>query len=59
MPLMSIFSSAPVIASKPVAKTIASTGYSRPLARMPAGVIASTGSPLTSISVTFGRLNVA
>jgi hypothetical protein len=40
---MSIFNSAPVIASKPVAETMASTAYSRPLARTPADVIASIG----------------
>ena len=42
-PRMSISSSAPVMASKPVAKTMASTSYSRPLALTPRGVISSIG----------------
>ena len=47
------------MASKPVAKTMASTSCSRPLALTPRGVIASIGDSLISISVTFGRLNVS
>jgi hypothetical protein len=47
------------MASKPVAKTTASTAYSLPFARMPPYVIASIGSPLSSIKVTFGRLKVS
>ena len=47
------------MASKPVANTIASTSYSLPFALTPFSVIASIGSSLTSISSTFGRLNVS
>ena len=35
LPRMSILSSAPVMASKPIAKTMASTAYSRALVRTP------------------------
>ena len=59
VPRMSIFNSAPVIASKPVARTMASTAYSRSRAWKPAGVITSIGSRLTSIKVTFERLYFA
>ena len=56
---MPIFNSAPVIASKPVARTMASTAYSRSRTWKPAGVIASIGSRLTSMKVTFERLYFA
>ena len=49
-------SSAPVIASKPVAKTIASSSYSPAEVRIPAGVTASIGVAVTSTSVTLARL---
>ena len=53
-------SSAPVMASKPVAKTMLSSAYSR-VARpqRPSGVIASIGAVRTSTSVTLSRLNVS
>ncbi len=56
---MSIASSAPVIASKPVANTMASTAYSVSRVRTPLGVIAAIGVRRTSIRVTLSRLNVA
>jgi len=55
---MSMLRRAPVIASKPVAKTMSSTAYSPPPARTPFGVIASIGLVRTSTSVTLSRLNV-
>ena len=53
---MSIFSSAPVIASKPVANTIASSSYSASPARTPFAVTSLIGVDRTSTSVTFSRL---
>ena len=46
----------PVMASKPVAKTMQSTAYSSPATTIPAGVIRSTGFVRTSTRSTFGRL---
>jgi hypothetical protein len=49
--------SAPVMASKPVAKTMASSSCSAPEAsRRPVAVISWIGSLRTSTSDTFGRL---
>src|SRR5258708_20913864 len=59
-PLMARFFSGPVIASKPVAMTMMSSGYSLPPARMPFGVISSIGpSVLASTSATFFLLKVS
>ena len=49
----------PVIASKPVAYTIASTSYSCPFIRTPRGVISSIGVARASSSVTLSRLKVS
>ena len=54
-----MLSSAPVIASKPVAKTRSSTAYSTPPVRTPFGVIAPMGCVRTSTRVTLSRLKVA
>ena len=51
--------SAPVIASKPVARTSASNSYVSPPATSPSGTIRSIGESLTSTRVTFGRLKVS
>jgi hypothetical protein len=56
---MSMLSSAPVIASKPVAKTRSSTAYSTPPVRTPRGVMVSMGALRTSTRVTLSRLKVA
>jgi hypothetical protein len=59
-PLDAEFFSGPVMASKPVATTIMSSGYSLPPARMPFGVISSIGpSVLASTSSTFFLLKVS
>ena len=58
-PRMSMFSSAPVMASNPVAKTRLSTSYPASRVRTPCGVIASIGVFLRSTRVTLSRLNVA
>ena len=58
-PRISMLSSAPVIASKPMANTMLSTAYSWPRVWMPCGVIASIGCVRMSISVMLSRLNVA
>jgi hypothetical protein len=50
---------APVMASKPVAKMTASSGYSAAEVRIPSGVKSSIGSLRRSTSVTFSRLNVS
>ena len=55
-PRMSIRSSGPVIASKPVAKTMMSTGYSASVVQIPASEIRSIGVAFTSTSETLGRL---
>jgi hypothetical protein len=50
----------PVIASKPVAKTMMSSGTSLPdCRRMPVSVIRSMGSVRMSASSTFSRLKVS
>ncbi len=59
LPRMSILSSAPVMASKPIAKTMASTSYSRTAVFTPAGVIRSIGSSVRSTRLTLSRLKVA
>jgi len=56
---MSIFSSEPVMASKPVAKTTQSNEYSLPPTTNPRGVSRSIRCLLTSTRCTFGRLNVS
>src|SRR5260221_706777 len=53
---MSISFIAPVIASKPVAKTIASSAYSASSVRNPAGVISWIGLLLISTKVTLSIL---
>ena len=53
---MSIAVSAPVIASKPVAYTIASNSYSRSVVRMPRSVISTMGVRRRLTSGTFSRL---
>ena len=58
-PRMSMRSSAPVIASNPVASTIASKSYSAFAVRMPVGVISAIGALRISTKVTLSRLNVA
>ena len=58
-PVMFIRSIGPVMASKPVAKTMMSSGYSASLVRMPDGVIRSIGAAFTSTSVTLSRLKVS
>ena len=58
-PLMSILATDPVMASKPVASTSASTSYSLPPVRTALAVISSIGLDLMSTSVTFERLNAA
>ena len=52
VPMISIFFSAPVIASNPVANTIASTSYSYSPTLMPFSVIESIFVSLTSIRFT-------
>ncbi len=54
-----MLSNAPVIASKPIAKTIASSVYSAPRVRSPRRVMASIGVFRTSTKVTLSRLNVS
>jgi hypothetical protein len=49
----------PVIASKPVAKTMLSKAYSASDVRSPLEVISSIGVARRSTSATFSRLNVA
>ena len=49
----------PVMASKPVAKTMISSGYSDSAVHTPAGLMRSIGVLFTSTSVTFARLNVS
>ena len=56
---MSIFDSAPVMASKPVANTMLSNSYSASEVRMPFGVISTSDVLRTSTRCTFGLLNVA
>ena len=56
---MSILATEPVMASKPVASTRASTSYSLAAVRTALGRISSIGLDLISTSVTFGRLKVA
>jgi hypothetical protein len=46
----------PVIASKPVAKTMMSTGYSASAVQIPARLMRSLGAPRRSTSVSLGRL---
>ena len=58
-PEMPILNSVPVIASNPVAYTMASTSYSASAVRTPVGVISSIGGVRTSTSVTLSRLNVS
>ena len=50
---------APVIASKPVAKTMMSTGYSASAVQIPASEIRRMGVAFTSTSETLGRLKVS
>ena len=54
-----MLSKAPVMASKPVAKTMLSNSYSVARVRTPRGVIASIGSLRRSTRVTLSRLNVS
>ena len=54
--MMPILKRVPVIVSKPVANTIASTSYSCSLVRTPPGVIVAIGVRLMSIRVTLSRL---
>ena len=56
LPTIFIFASAPVIASKPVAKTMASNSYSLAPCRIPFGVIRSIGLLETSTNCTLLRL---
>jgi hypothetical protein len=56
---MSMRSNGPVIASKPVAKTMMSSGYSAAAVRRPAGVIRSIGAARTSTSDTLSRLKAS
>ena len=58
-PLMSMLSSGPVMASKPVAKTMMSSSYSASRVLMPRGVIRSIGEAFTSTSETLSRLKVS
>ena len=55
---MSTASSAPVIASKPVAKTIASNSKLCSRVAIPLAVIETIGSCLMSTTATLGLLNV-
>ena len=55
-PVMRMRSNDPVIAAKPVAEMIASSGYSVPLTSMPRDVNRSIGVFDTSTSFTWGRL---
>ena len=58
-PLMSMLKSAPVMASKPVAKTMLSSVYATSRVRKPSGVISSIGARRMSTRVTLSRLNVS
>ncbi len=58
-PWMSTATSAPVIASKPVANTMASNSNSRSLVRIPVGVISTIGSRRRLTSATLSRLYVS
>jgi hypothetical protein len=57
-PRRSISRSAPVIASKPMAKTMTSSSYSASAVRMPRGVTSWIGAVRTSTSSTLSRLYV-
>jgi len=56
---MSMRDSEPVIASNPVANTMASSSYCAEEVRSPVGMISSIGAALTSTRVTLSRLNVS
>jgi hypothetical protein len=58
-PRMSICSSGPLIASKPVAKTMTSSSCSASLVLTPLGVMPVIGVARRSTSETFSRLNVS
>ena len=58
-PVMRGSRSGPVMASKPVANTSASSTYSVDSVRIPRGVISTIGSARTSTSETLSRLYVA